>query len=148
MSVAVILDSSPLGLLSNPSGTSQPVACRAWVKTLIATGRRIIIPEIADYEVRRELIRTKSSRALAILDSLCATYEYLPITTLAMRLAADLWAQARNSGLATAHAHALDGDVILAAQSVAMNVSCVVATENPGHLTRYVSAELWSNVMP
>jgi len=145
---AVILDSSPLGLLSNPSGTPQPVACRAWAKDLIAAGRRIIIPEVADYEVRRELIRTKSTRALAILDSLCATYDYLPITTLAMRLAADMWAQARNAGLATSHAHALDGDVILAAQAVALNVACVVATENPAHLTRYVPAELWSNIVP
>jgi predicted nucleic acid-binding protein len=145
---AVVLDSGPLGLLSNPSGTAQPVACRAWLKSLRMAGWRIIVPEITDYEVRRESIRTKSLRALTILDSLCATHEYLPITTLAMRLAADMWAKARNAGLPTSAAYAIDGDVILSAQTFAINTTVVVATENPAQLSRFVAAELGSNIVP
>jgi predicted nucleic acid-binding protein len=98
--------------------------------------------------VRRELIRVNSQRGLANLDQLYARLEYLPITTLAMRLAADLWAQARNAGVPTAAAGSLDGDVILAAQATALNVAVVVATGNPAHLSRFVAAELWSSVRP
>jgi len=148
VSAAVVLDTSPLGLLVNLSGHPQAVACRTWIRNLEAAGRRIIVPEIADYELRRELIRANRTRSLGVLDSLCITHEYLPITTTAMRIAADLWARARNAGVPTAGVGALDGDVILAAQATALGISIVVATENPGHRARFVPAELWSNVPP
>jgi predicted nucleic acid-binding protein len=148
MSVAVVLDTSPLGLLVNLSGTAQPLACRAWLRSLQAAGRRIIVPEIADYERRRELVRANRKRSLAVLDSLCTTHEYLPITTTAMRVAADLWAQVRNAGLPTAGPAALDGDAILAAQATVRNVPFVIATEHPAHISRFAPAELWSNIIP
>jgi len=66
----------------------------------------------------------------------------------AMRRAAELWALARGSGQPTASDHALDGDVILAAQALSLNTPVVVATGNPSHLTRFVPAELWSNITP
>ena len=65
-----------------------------------------------------------------------------------MRLAADFWAQARNSGQQTAPNPALDCDVILAAQALALGVPVVVATGNVGHLSRFVTAELWQNIVP
>jgi len=82
------------------------------------------------------------------LDALGAMLEYLPLTTGAMRLAAELWAQARNAGQPTAADPALDGDVILAAQGLSLNTAVVVATANPGHLTRFIAAELWSTITP
>jgi predicted nucleic acid-binding protein len=110
--------------------------------------RRVIVPEIADYEVRRELIRIQSHSAITNLDSLGARLEYLALTTAAMRQAAELWARARQTGRQTAPNHALDGDVILAAQALSLNTAVVVATTNPAHLSRYVPAELWSNITP
>lgn len=145
---AVVLDSTPLGLLCHPRNPPHVAACRRWLAALTTAGRRVIVPELADYEVRRELIRVNSRRALINLDQLNAQLEYLPITTLAMRLAADLWAQARNAGIPTAGAGSLDGDVILAAQATALNVAVVVATGNPAHLSRFVPAELWSSIRP
>lgn len=65
-----------------------------------------------------------------------------------MRLAAELWAQVRSAGQPTAPPSALDGDVILAAQARHLNVSVIVATSNPGHLGRFVAADLWSNITP
>src|SRR5439155_26097026 len=105
-------------------------------------------PEIADYEIRRELIRLGGTVALANLDGYGIQLEYLPITTAAMRLAAELWAQARIAGHPTAPDPALDGDVILAAQAISLQTAVVVATGNPAHLARFVPAELWSMVAP
>jgi predicted nucleic acid-binding protein len=124
------------------------MACRQWVDDCLASGRRVIIPELADYEVRRELIRTNSRVSLSNLDLLAQRLEYLPMTTSAMRLAAELWAQARKAGRPTAPDPALDADVILAAQALNLNSPVVVATHNPSHLARYVAAELWSTIAP
>ena len=57
------------------------------------------MPEIADYEVRRELLRANKREGLARLDALVGLLEYLPITTAAMRQAALFWAQARQQGV-------------------------------------------------
>lgn len=61
-----------------------------------------------------------------------------------MLRAADLWAQARRNGLPTADPKALDCDVILAAQALAVNG--MVATENVGHLSRFVNAKSWREI--
>jgi predicted nucleic acid-binding protein len=148
MSDAVVLDSTPLGLLAHPRNPPPVMVCRQWIDDLLAVGRRVIVPEIADYEVRRELIRLHSRVALSNLDQLAVRLEYLPLTTAAMRLAAHLWAQARSAGQPTAPDPALDADVIVAAQAISLNTAVVVATGNPAHLKRFVAAELWSNITP
>ena len=148
MSDAVVFDAGPLGLLVNPNNTSKPVAIRAWVAALQRAGRRVLIPEIADYEVRRELARIRSYAAIASLDAYELLLEYLPLSTRAMREAAGLWAQARNTGQQTAPNLALDCDVILAAQALSLGVPVVVATGYPAHLSRFVAAELWQNIAP
>jgi hypothetical protein len=87
LSAAVLLDAGPLGLLTKPNNNKQAIACRAWLASLRAAGRRVLVPEISDYEVRRELIRIQSS-ALANLDALGTALDYLALTTDVMRLAA------------------------------------------------------------
>ena len=148
MTGAILLDAGPLGLLCNPNSSPQPVACRAWLAALLAAGRRVIVPEIADYELRRELIRIRSTAAIANLDRYGRQLDYLPLTTTAMRRAAELWAQARAAGRPTAPDPALDCDVILAAQALTLGAPAVVATGNLAHLSRYVTADLWQNIAP
>ena len=80
----------------------------------------------------------------ARLDILKNSLGYLPLTTHVMLKAAELWAQARNSGLPTADPKALDCDVILAAQ--ALEKDGIVATENVGHLSRFVDARDWRDL--
>ena len=148
MSDVVVLNSGPGGLLTNPHNTPVPVAIRQWLADLLAAGRRVVLPEITDYEIRREYLRANLLQSLVLLDSLANQVEYLPLTTAAMRRAAELWALARNAGQPTAPDSALDGDVILAAQALTLNTTVVVATGNPVHLSRFVPAELWQNITP
>ena len=106
-----------------------------------------MVPEIADYEVRRELIRAHKYSGIARLDGLIAQVAYLAITTAAMRVAAEYWAQARRRGRPAAADAALDGDVIIAAQATALNLAkVIVATSNPRHLSPFVEADLWFNI--
>jgi predicted nucleic acid-binding protein len=145
----ILLDAGPLGLLSNPNRKGQTVACRKWLLALVAAARRVIVPEIADYEVRRELLRANKAKGVAKLDALAGQLEYLPLTTAAMRRAAELWALARQQGQPTAGDNTIDGDMILAAQARTLGTpDVVIATTNIGHLARFVAAELWQNIPP
>lgn len=113
----------------------------------IGRGADVLVPEIADYEVRRELIRARRNAGLARLDAFIEQVEFLPIETAAMRQAASFWAEARRQGRPTAPDPALDGDVILAAQAAILDrTDVIIATTNPRHLSRYVPAELWTDI--
>jgi predicted nucleic acid-binding protein len=146
--VLVILDSGPLGLLSNPTASGPARTAWEWARSKVEGGDDLVIPEIADYEVRRELVRASKAHGIERLDELCRGFRYVPLATSMMRDAAALWADARNSGAATAHDLALDGDVILAAQARGLEPrdSVVVATTNVKHLSRYVHARVWTDV--
>jgi hypothetical protein len=143
----ILLDSGPLGMLTHRGGLPEIDACKAWLARLVAQGHRVIIPEICDYEVRRELLRIGATSSVGRLDELAKRLEYLPLTTAVMREAAALWAQARGQGRATADRHALDGDVILAAQARSLGaVDVVVATTNVAHLVALTMAADWSTI--
>lgn len=145
----MLLDAGPLGLLSNPHNPPPTAACRNWVLQLQAAGRRVIGPEITDYEVRRELLRANKPVSIALLDALAQQLEYLPLTTAAMRQAAVLWAQARQQGQPTAGDNTIDADMILTAQALTLGVaSFVIATTNVGHRALFVPADLWQNIAP
>ena len=141
MSMLILLDAGPLGMISNPNASIVNRECYQWMESLILRGDEVLVPEIADYEVRRELLRAQKTRGIARLDILKDSIGYLPLTTLVMLKAAELWAQARSSGMPTADPKALDCDVILAAQ--ALEANGIVATENVGHLSRFVDARHW-----
>jgi len=147
MSRVIILDSGPLGMVTNPKASSAEIQeCKVWLNSLMRRGEIIIMPEIADYEVRRELIRAGKLAGIKRLDELKLQLTYRPLTTEVMLLAAQLWAQARMRGRPTAEAHALDGDVILAAQAIleaSEGNQVVIATTNVGHLSQFVDAREW-----
>ncbi|WP_293333034.1 nucleic acid-binding protein [Microcoleus sp. CAWBG58] len=145
----VLLDSGPLGTLTNPKGSAVTVECRMWVRSLLLKGYRVILPEIADYEVRRELLRANKLAGVRRLDDWKERLEYLPITTPMILKAAELWATSRQAGMPTADSKELDGDVILAAQAILAGEggeTVVIATTNVGHLSRFVDAREWKNI--
>ena len=146
---AVVLDTGPLGVLSKPKPGAQDAVCNRWLDGLLARPVRVVVPEIADYEVRRELLRAGKTQGIVHLDALCNTLNYLPLDTTMMRHAAELWANVRSLNLQTADPHALDGDVILAAQTLALGLpfeSIVVATGNPAHIARFATAKFWPDI--
>ena len=53
MNRVILLDAGPIGLITNPKLSDESLACAKWLQMLIFSGSRVIIPEIADYEVRR-----------------------------------------------------------------------------------------------
>ena len=122
-----------------------------WVAACRAARHEIYIPEVIDYEIRRELLRANKKVGIANMDALKAAFRFLPITSPAMLLAADLWASSRQSGLPTGDPKKLDIDVILAAQALTLGAPAgdlIVATSNAAHLSRFVPADLWSNINP
>lgn len=160
---AIILDASPLSLLAQRPGHVEGTLCRDWYQRLADIGCIFFIPEIAEYEIRRELLRLRNADAIQRLDDLRnGTAEFLPLTTPAILLAAQLWAEARQVGRPTAGAEALDADALITAQARVLIPaayglsSAVIATLNVGHMaalanvgpTPPVPAELWSDIQP
>lgn len=86
----IVLDTGPLGILTNPRQTPDVVACSAWLRSMLAAGARVVLPEIADYELRRELLRAGKQTGLRRLDTPGQTLDYVPLTTAAMQRAAEL----------------------------------------------------------
>ncbi len=107
------------------------------------------MPEIADYELRRELLQANLVLSVRRLDRLISRVTYQPLSTTIMRRAARLWAETRQRGRPTADPHALDADVILAAgaqELVEAGHDVVVATDNARHLSLFVDARHWSDI--
>jgi predicted nucleic acid-binding protein len=147
--VIVLLDAGPLGLVTNPRATLENQQSKQWLATLLAHGVQVLVPEIADYEVRRELLRAGRTSGVARLDQLQATVGYVPLTTATMLKAAEFWAQARRKGQPTTVDAALDGDVILSAQAALLAQQAdpvVIATTNVGHLSRFTQAQRWQDI--
>lgn len=146
MARVVLLDAGPLGMACHPRPTHD---IAAWLGALAAANIETVVPEIADYEVRRELLRAGLTKSIRRLDQLGSALGFLPITTYAVRQAAEFWADARRKGRPTAHDKALDADAILAGQAATFSGgTVVVATGNPQHLTRFVPARFWADIKP
>jgi hypothetical protein len=101
MSKIVLLDSGPLGMVTNPKALPECEACRSWLESLLIKNVVVKIPEIADYEVRRELLRANKLNGLRRLDELKNKLPYIPLDTQTMLKAAEFWAIARQTGQPT-----------------------------------------------
>jgi len=159
----VYLDTGPLGLVCHPQPVKdqEPSDFQFWVKKALVKRIRIIIPAVADYELRRELIRNGSTDSITKLDLIeSGGYTdfpgiiYLPLSDAAIKRAAEMWADARNKGYSTAQDKALDGDVLVAAQALdhaASSSRFTIATGNLKDIARYVGsrrAKLWTDIVP
>ena len=152
MSRFVVLDSGPLGLLTHPQRNAEVVAITEWLSRCLLSGQRVIIPAIVYCELKRELLRAEKGFSVARLEAFTARTpgRYLPLSDEALQLAADLWAKARQQGQPTADSKDLDVDVILAAQALSFGPApsdVVIATSNAKHLSRFITAQNWSDIV-
>lgn len=144
------LDSAPLSLLTKSKNDPEARAIGLWVDGHLHAGNQIIVPEIVDYELRRELLRSGKTSSLLRLDNLKMSLKYQQLTTSATQFAAQLGANSRNQRLATGDPKKLDVDVILAAQALTLGVpiaDLIIATSNVAHLSRFAPADLWQNIL-
>lgn len=156
------LDTGPLGLACyfQPQHTDEAAKFQGWLKAVLLNRSHVVVPAMADYELRRELIRNNFSNSIAQLDLIESGQhldfpgvEYLNVTDPAIKRAANMWAEARNRGYATAHDKALDGDLIIAAQALdhaAPASRFALVTTNVKDLARYVGrrARPWNAITP
>jgi hypothetical protein len=93
----LVLDSGPLGLLTHPQRNAEVVAITEWLSRCLLSGHRVIIPAIVYYELKRELFRANKAFGVARLEAFASTTpgRCLPLSDEALRLAAELWAKAR-----------------------------------------------------
>ena len=148
------LDTNLLGAITNPKPKSPTVhSIIAWAAQMRRAGHTFVIPSIAVYEIRRELLRTGAVASIAKLDAFVhsPTNVFLPMTDAVLTRAAQLWADTRNVGKPTATDAALDGDVILMAQVLEAAFPAtdyVIATDNLKHFQPWVKADHWQNIVP
>ena len=151
----IVLDAGPLGMISNPKASPENDESKAWLLNLLRRNSIVVMPEVADYEVRRELIRVNKTLGLSYLDNLKSRLKYLPIDTQTMLEAAQIWAQTRNIGKPATNNLSLDGDMILVAQARAATRAwaeeaagghTTLATTNPKHLNYFCDARLWRDI--
>lgn len=145
----VLLDTGVLGQVTHPRA-AQSGQAKEWLTSLLEAGIEVRVPEIADYELRRELIRAGKNESVDRLDEFASALGYVPITTPAMRKAAEFWARARNQGTPTAEDAALDADMILSAQAsitaALERAALLIATTNVEHLSLFADARLWTDI--
>jgi predicted nucleic acid-binding protein len=103
--------------------------------------------------LKRELLRARKPFSVSRLDNFTSAMpgRYLPLSDQALRLAADLWAKARQEGQPTADAKDLDVDVILAAQALSFGAApddVLVVTTNAKHFSPFVAAKNWQEIVP
>jgi predicted nucleic acid-binding protein len=141
MSKVVLLDTGPLGQVTHPR--VQPEIMK-WLQFLQKTATALRVPEIADYELRRELLRLGKQKSIERLDQF-GQPRFIPLTPETMRKAAELWAWVRDKGQPTASKESLDGDVILAAQATLQTKSfneVVIITTNLKHISRFQTEKI------
>jgi toxin FitB len=144
----VLLDAGPLGMVTNPRDSANARSWE-WLQRLVDKHVRVAVPEVADYEVRRELLRARKYQGLARLNAMKVMLEYHAINTSIMVKAAENWALARQQGRQSASDESLDADMILAAHAWELSRSgerVVIATTNTRHLDRFALAQLWEDI--
>jgi len=149
MAVPLLLDSNILACVVRPEVDENRPVARAIFPLLENPRFDLVVPEVIDYELRRKLLHLGQHRhharkwareALSLLDEFVAV-GYVPLTTAAMRLAAELWAKTRGEGRLRGTEDSLDVDVILAAQ--AQQVGGQVVTMNEKHFRDLVDVFDW-----
>lgn len=150
MTKAILVDSTPLGQITHPKVKPE---IREWLEKINQQNINLLIPEIVDYELRRQLLLNNRFKSIARLDALIKNRLVL-INRETILKACELWAWIRQQGLPTADSNNIDGDVILSAQAILQKQfyqEVTIVTENVKHLSRFcvygIIVEKWSEIL-
>lgn len=139
MARIVLLDAGVIGLLVSDPHLPSVALGLEWLDRL--AGRAdVVIPDVAAFEVRREMLRLGATRKLAELAGLRGRFLRVEVTEDAWIKAAEFWALVRRAGRPTASPEALDADAILGGVAATVGMpgeSVVIATTNARHLARF-----------
>ena len=67
--MVISLDTGPLSLVTHPKADPNADACKKWLAGHLSRGTRVVVPEVVDFELRRELLRAGKSRSPARLEA-------------------------------------------------------------------------------
>lgn len=136
----LIIDTVYLGRLCHPKADPQFMR---WLQQKLRNPEFLpIVPDVVDYELRRGYLlqmkigkdpeKVRAFRAsLARLEEIGSRWRSASSTRPVLRKAAELWAQARETGRPGAHGERIDIDVIVAAHALEENAA--VLTSNRKH---------------
>jgi predicted nucleic acid-binding protein len=150
----IVLDTFPTSSVAKRPGKKPSLSdqCHQWVDDCEVAGHTILVPAICYYEALRELEQRQATNQIERLKDFCLlAARFIPLATVHLERAAQLWGQARRGGQPTASDSALDADVILAAQVLSLGLPMddfIVATTNVRHLARFVHCDEWANIKP
>jgi hypothetical protein len=155
----VFLDTNILGLICNKNiSFDECQQCKKWFDTLFLRGVRIVTSDLCHYEVTRGLIGSsiRSNEAAPGIKSLellkvDGFLEFLPVSTEALDLAANLWARAFTSGQTTRDEKDIDIDIIISAQYQLLRdefpgQQVIMATTNLKHLSIFCDTANWRDI--
>jgi predicted nucleic acid-binding protein len=152
----VFLDTSILGIVTNPESRGETGECKRWYETLLVRGARIVTSEICAYEKKRGLLKQSLKQGrnvggLQKLEELRNGIEFLPVTKEVLDEAAQVWAEAMYQNQPMTQPSRLDADAIICAHWRLLDKdnpgrAVVIATTNLRDLNRFTVAAMWSNI--
>jgi toxin FitB len=110
MTGLIILDSAPLAFFCNPKNRNDYKKFSNFVKSLNFS---IGVPEIIDYELRRNLELENFQKSISLLSRFQQRRQFIWLESEDLIRAAELWAWCRKKGSPTTENKGIDIDVIL-----------------------------------
>lgn len=106
------------------------------------------VPEICDYELRRNLLLENLAKSIRRLNKFRKTDRLFFFDTNTMIIAAEIWSVIRKQGNPTENKDSLDGDVILAAQAYQLKAyyeEIIILTTNAKDIAKfnYLDLKTW-----
>jgi hypothetical protein len=147
----IILDSAPLGFICNPKNKDSYRKLSNFAKSLNFS---IGVPEIIDYELRRNFELENLQKSISLLSQFHQRDQLILLESEDLIRAAELWAWCRKQGSTTTENKGIDIDVILVSQALSQKNNfdkVVILTIDIGDLSVFCDLGLhlwdWKNAL-
>ena len=141
MSLKIMIDTSVLGRICHPTEHSD---VQEWFRSLLEQGSHVsevLVSVLADYELRRHLLKMGAVESLRRLDDLAQCLRYVPVTAEAGRRAAELRQAMATQGMPGVS----DAGLLMAAQAMIENAVLITNDRTTARIPG-VQARDWTDV--